>query len=250
MSKYQRLAIGLLTCVSACTPGALSYQQLAPVKDPRTLTLDDLFRANDSTHKVPVPVGARLLAVVNTDSTIASLALYEYDDLFVLQIYVYNNASRPFSLNPTELVLMDGNRTTFRRLPAHEAANLYATRVRGIPTYEPKYTYVINATTQATLRTYGNTGTYNAQTQGTITPVADPYNALGYSIGAAIAASRNRKYESMASTVYQLGFGESSAAPAKTGGIGAVYWLKRRDAARPVILRFGASGYELRFAVR
>ena len=250
MRNHLPCLIGLSICLAACTPGALSYQQLAPVKDPRTVTLDDLFRANDTTHKAPVPLGSRLLAVVNTDSVIASLALYEYDDIFALQIYVYNNSSLPFNMNPTDIILMDGNRTIFRRLAAHEAANLYASRVRGIPAYQPKYTYQINATTQATLRTYGNTGTYNSRTQGTVTPVEDPYNALGYSIGAAIAASRNRKYQGMAATIYQLGFGESSAAPAKTGGIGAVYWLKRQGATRPVILRFGVSRYELRFAIQ
>lgn len=247
MTTRSMILAGIAGVVVACTPSGLTYRQLAPVKEPTTLTLDELFRLSDTTKKAKPPLGSQLLAIVNTDSVVASLALYEYDDIFALQIYVYNNSSKDFNLNPAGLILMDKNRTTFRRLAAHEAANLYGSRVRGIPAYQPKYTYQLDATTYGTFRTYGNTGTYNARTQGTVTRTEDPYNALGYSIGAAIAASYNRKYQGMAATVYQLGFGETSSAPAKTGGIGAVYWLKRPGSPRPVMIRFSASGYELRF---
>jgi hypothetical protein len=226
------LVSGALTLAIACTPAGLTYRQLAPMKGDRVLTLEDLFRATDTTHRAKPPAGSNLLAVLNTDSAVASVSLYEYDDMFAVQLYVYNNSSRPFGLDPADIYLLDGNRTAFRRLAAHEAANLDAPRVRGIPAYQPKYTYQLNATTYGTVRTYGNTGTYSAQTQGTVTPVEDPYNALGYSIGAAIAASYNRKYQGMAAAVYNFGLGETSSAPPKAGGTGAIYWLKRPNAGR------------------
>lgn len=222
-------------------------RQLAPVPDASTITLDAALRAMDTTRRVQPPQSARLTAIVPGDSALGAVTMFEYDEMFVLQIQLYNNSSRAFNMDPKELILMDGSRVAFMRLQTHEASNLFAGRVVGIPRYEPKYSYEFTATTYGTLQTNGNLTYLNAQTQGEIRRVEDPYDALGYSIGAAIAANRNKKYQSMASTIYQLGLGESSTVAAKTGGIGAVYWLRREPFAWPLILRFGGSGYEVRF---
>jgi hypothetical protein len=237
----------VLAVVTACTPPGLQYRQLAPVPDPNTLTLDNLVRAMDSTGQVKPDPSSHLTVVVNTDSAIGTLTVFEYDDIIALQVYLYNNSSQPFGMDPSGLVLMDGNRTAFRQLATHEAANLYASRVQGIPPYQPKYTYEFSSNTYGTAQVYGNTAHYSSQTAGSVRAVEDPYNALGYSIGAAIAQSYNRKYQGMASTIYSLGVGQHSSVSSKSGGYGAVYWLKRKDWRPPLILRFAESGYEVRF---
>lgn len=231
----------------ACTPAGLKYRQLTPVPSPSTVTVADLFNHADSATRAQKPENAEMLAYVSTDSAVGSLALYEYDDIFVLQVYLYNGSSLPFRMDPSQLVLMDANRTAFRQLATHEAANLFAGRIRGVPPYQPKYSYQFQSTTQGSLRTYGNTGYYNSTTQGNVQAVEDPYHALGYNLGAAIAADRNKKYQAMANTLYEIGLGQSSSVAPKTGGVGAIYWMKRPNWSAPVMLRFGQSGYEVQF---
>ncbi len=142
---------------------------------------------------------------------------------------------------------MDGSRIAFRQLQPHEAANIYAARITNIPPYQPKYTYDVQSSTQGYLYAYGNYGYYSGTTQTTVTPREDPYNALGYSIGAAIAQGRNKKFSNMAGTLYAVGLVEGSSIPGKTGAHGGVYWLKRAVWPAPLILRFAQSGYEIKF---
>ncbi len=239
--------MAMLVGTAACTPASLRYRQLAPVPAQGTTTLDELLRTADTTGHYRSDSSARRQAVVFTDSAMGTLAVFEYEDLLVLQIYLYNNADGPFGMDPVGITMMDGNRTAFRRLATHEAANIYASRVTGIPPYQPKYTYEFRSTTTGTLRAQGNMAYYNGQTSGSVTPVEDPYNALGYSIGAAIAQSRNAKYLNMASALYAIGLGQTSTIEGQTGGVGAVYFLKPPGWQRPAIVRFKASGYEVRF---
>lgn len=125
---------------SACTPPGLSMRQLAPVPEPSTIILDAALRAMDTTGRVKPLASARLTAIVPGDSAMGAVTMFEYDEMFVLQIQLYNNSSRPFNMDPKELILMDGARIAFMRLQTHEASNLFAGRVVGIPRYEPKYT--------------------------------------------------------------------------------------------------------------
>jgi hypothetical protein len=243
----KRLVVGLLLGVAACTPSSLHLAELSPVRDSTVMTAADLFASADSATNAKAPADAAQIIIVQGDSAIAAMAIYELPDIFWADIYVYNGGSRPYTLNPSQLILMDVVRTVFRPLSPDEAANIYVAKMRGIPRYQPKYIYDVQSSSQGYLSAYGNYGYYNGRTQTTVTQREDPYNALGYSIGAAIARHRNAKLGNMAGTLYTIGFVEGSSVPAKAGARGGVYWLKRVGWSGPLILRFAQSGYEVRF---
>jgi hypothetical protein len=233
----------------ACTPSSLTWQQLSPVRDSTVITAAQLYARTDATTRAKAPANAdKILIIPGGDSLIAAISIYELEDIFWLDAYVYNGLSTPYVVNPSQLVLLDGTRQVFRPLQPHEAANIYMGRVTNIPPYQPKYTYDVQSSTQGYLYAYGNYGTYTGTTQTTVTPREDPYNSLGYSIGAAIAAGRNKKFRNMAGTLYSVGFVEGSSIPSQAGARGGVYWLKRPHWQGPLILRFLPSGYEVRFS--
>ncbi|HET7584656.1 MAG TPA: hypothetical protein VFK13_07110 [Gemmatimonadaceae bacterium] len=236
--------------LGGCASGGFTFQQLAPMHGPGVLTAADLYATADSATRAHEPANAPEIIIVTADSVFAAISLYELHDIFWADIYVYNGGSQPFLINPSQLTLMDGTRTAFRELRPDEAANMYASQMRGIPPYQPKYTYSAQSSTQGYLQAYGNYAYYNATTRTTVTRTEDPYYALGYSIGAAIARERNAKLTRMASTLYTVGFVEGSSIPGKTGARGGVYWLKRATWPGPLILRFAQSEYEVKFAPR
>jgi len=190
------------------------------------------------------------MVVVMSDSVMAALSIYEMEDIFILDVYIQNFGAAPFSLSPSQVILMDGNRIMLLQLAPDEAANMYLSRVRNIPRYRPKYTYDVDTATQGYLQLYGNQATYSETSQTTVTPVEDPYNKLGYSIGSAIAASRNKKYQEWAAGVYSFGLVEGTQLPGRVGSRGAVYWRKRANWTSPLILRFTQTDYEIQFTPR
>jgi hypothetical protein len=235
MARASRLVLALLA--SACgTPSALQFAELTPTPQPGLSTAKDLYANTAPEVKAKAPINAADIAIVSGDGVIGAFTLYELRDIIWLDVYVYNNHNQGFLIGPSSVVLLDGNRTALRQLAPHEAANIYLGQVTGIPPYQG-YAYTSGQYTRIT-----------AQTQGTVTPREDPYNALGYSIGAAIAASRNRKFRNMAGTLYTVGFVANSSVPAKAGARGGIYWLKPRNWVAPLILRFTGTGYEVRFA--
>lgn len=242
---------GLLvpTLLGACTPGALSLQQLSPVHDANVTTASDLYARADSTTRAAAPPNASQVVILHSDSVTAALSFYELKDIFWVDVYIYNAGSTAFVIYPSQLVLMDASRIAFRELRPDEAANIYRSQVTNIPPYQPKYTYDVQTSTQGYVTAFGNSAYYTENSQSTVTPQEDPYNALGYSIGASIAESRNRKFLNMASTLYNVGFVEGSSIPGKTGAHGGIYWLKQGGWTPPVILRFTQSDYEVRFLV-
>lgn len=243
------MATSAILVLAACTPGSLRFAELTPVRDSSLITAADLFATADSATKTKEPPNSSQILIVSGDSLIAAILIYELPDIYWADIYVYNGGSQPYIVNPSQLVLMDGVRTGFRPLRPDEAANIYIAQTTGIPPYQPKYVYDVQSSTQGYLSVYGNYGYYSGTTQTTVTQREDPYNALGYSIGAAIARNRNAKLTNMAGALYATGFVEGSAIPAKTGARGGVFWLRRPDAPPPLILRFAQSGYEVKFTL-
>lgn len=237
--------VALLVCAEGCTPGALKWHELAPARDTGVVTAADLFATADSATRARKPANAANVLVLRSDSVAAAIVIEEMEDIFLVNIYIYNNSSRPYVINPSQFVLMDGVRTAFRPLQPHEAANLFSTRVAAIAPYQPKYTYNVQSSTQGYV---SPSGSYAATTQTTVTPQEDPYNALGYTLGAAIAANRNKQFANMAGALYSAGFVEGTSIPAKAGAQGGMYWLKRADWPMPLILRLVQSGREIRFA--
>jgi len=231
-TRCARFLVVTTVSLAGCTPSSLQFAQLSPVHDSTVVTAADLFARADSATKAKAPATAAQILIVHADSVIGAIAIYELPDIFWADIYIYNGGSQPYTVNPSQLILMDAVRTVFRPLG---------------PPYQPKYIYDVQSSTQGYLYAYGNYGYYNGTTQTTVTQREDPYNALGYSIGAAIARHRNAKLGNMAGTLYTIGFVEGSSVPAKAGARGGVYWLKRVNWSGPLILRFAQSSYEVRF---
>lgn len=236
------------TALGACTPSSLKFSELAPLPGPSVITAHQLYTSADSATRAKEPPNSSQILIVSGDSVIAAVLLYELQDIYWADIYVYNGGSQPYTVNPSQLVLMDGDRTIFRPLKPDEAANIYIAQTRGIPPYQPKYIYDVQSSSQGYLSMYGDYGYYSGTTQTTVTQREDPYNALGYSIGAAIARHRNAKLTNMAGALYTTGFVEGSTIPAKAGARGGVFWLRRPGASLPLILRFAQSGYEVKFS--
>jgi len=237
----------LCAAQAACTPSSLTFSELAPVPAPSVVTAHQLFAAADSATRTKEPPNSSQILIVTGDSIIAAVLLYELPDIYWADIYVYNGGSQPYTVNASQLVLMDAGRTMLRPLRPDEAANIYIAQTRGIPPYQPKYIYDVQSSSQGYLSMYGNYGYYSGTTQTTVTQREDPYNALGYSIGAAIARNRNAKLTNMAGALYATGFVEGSSIPAKTGARGGVFWLRRPGSPLPLILRCAQSGYEVTF---
>jgi hypothetical protein len=229
------------------TPSALKIYQLSPVKTAEVTTAEDLFAKSDSAARAKGPQNAKDIVIVNKDNIRVALSLYELKDIIWLEVYVYNDGSEPFVINASDLVLMDGNRLGLRRIIPHEAANIYLAKMTGIPPYQPKYVYEVQSSTTGYIY---SSGRYTAQTRSTITKKENPYSGFGYAIGAAITASRNKKFRNLASTLYSVGFVENSSIPGKTGGYGGVFWLKPKYWTPPLILRFATSGYEVSFKLK
>ncbi|HXG06054.1 MAG TPA: hypothetical protein VNI77_01860 [Nitrososphaera sp.] len=226
-----------------CSPSALELIQLRPQKAENVYTLQDLLSLDTNLAK-NIPPNADKILMLGGDSVIAALSLYEMEDIFWLDIYLYNGTGAPYYLDPEQFVLMDGSRMFFRRLEPHEAANIFADRVTNIPAYQPKYTYDVRTATTGYIHSYGY---YSGYSTTTVTKKEDPYHALGYNIGAAIAASRNKKYMNMAGTIYSTGLVAGASIPSTTTGYGGIFWLKRLSYPQPLKLRLANTGYEVEF---
>jgi hypothetical protein len=243
-----RRVLFILLCVIGvsavgCMPSALKLTQLSPQKAENVYTLQDLLY-RDTTLAKNIPPNADEILMLGGDSVIAALSLYEMEDIFWLDIYLYNGTATPYHLDPNQFVLMDASRMFFRRLKPDQAANIFASRVTNIPPYQPKYVYDVRTATTGYFNSYGY---YSGYSTTTVTQREDPYNALGYNLGAAITASRNKKYMSMANMLYSTGLVSGSSIPSKTAGYGGIFWLKRRVYSQPIRLRLANTGYEVEF---
>ncbi len=231
------LFIGLMALASAaCTPGGVKYLPLHPVPDSSVVTADRVIPLIEGVDTATLDVEAlRHIVVLATDSIAAAFALFEFRDLYYLDLYVYNGQRAALDLSLESLILLDANRMQARRLQPHQAANVFLAEVRGATPYQPKYTYYVNT------YTYGNysTSTVYAQEDGAA--------ALGYAIGSAIRRKRNRKLREMADALYALGLVDGTVVAADaTLRVGAC-WARTGAETYPLRLRFTGNGYEINF---
>lgn len=251
MKTYRFLFVPLcLITLAACTPKVVKMNMLAPVKADGVYTLGDLYAAQKPEERGrPVPYMSNMVVVEDQNLTIA-VTMYELKELFWAQFEVYNPNDDNYVINSDDFLLLDGKRTAFRKAAPDEAANLFLSKVSGIPpfTYTPKYSYSAYSTTSGYVTKNGYLYA-NTQTTGTIEE--DQWNKtgqqLGYALGAAMIAAANKKLKNMASSIYQTGLIQNSEIPAKTGAKGGVYWLRPKFYASPLILRVQSTGKEYSF---
>jgi hypothetical protein len=236
--------------LSACTPKVVVMRMMAPAKQEGVQTVGDLYAAQKPEERGrPIPNMSNIVIVEDENLAIA-VTMYELKELFWAEFNIYNSNDDDYIVNSDDFLLLDGNRTLFRKAAPDEAANLFLSKVSGIPpfTYTPKYNFRAYSTTSGYVT---NNGYLYANTQTTGTIEEDQMNLagqqLGYAIGAAMIAAANKKLQNMAATVYQTGLIQSSEIPAKTGAKGGVYWLRPKVYTSPLILRVLSTGKEYRF---
>ncbi|MBE3125209.1 MAG: hypothetical protein IMZ57_06080 [Acidobacteria bacterium] len=247
------LFILIVLFLSACTPKVVVMKIMAPVKQEGAYTVADLYAAQKPGERAPawrpVPNMSNMIVIEDQNLAIA-VTMYELKELFWAQFNIYNSNDDNYVIDPSDFLLLDGNRTAFHKAAPDEAANLFLSKVSGIPpfVYQPKYIYSANSTTSGYLT---NSGHLYANTQTTGTIEEDQMNKagqeLGYALGAGIIASQNKKLQNMAAAVFQTGLVENSEIPAKTGAKGGIYWLKPKTYVSPLILRVQSSGKEYAF---
>ena len=240
------LSVLIAMLVTACTPASVNRYQLIPVRNQNVATIEDV--GTDAYSLVPTtgPRSAyRNTVVLQLDDFMIGFSLYELKNLVWLDVVVQNKGDTPFIINPSEFILMDSNRFAFNRLEPHAAANIFRAQVAGIPPYTPKYNYYVQATTSGYVSSSGN---FSAQTNARVTQEEDPYNELGYALGAAIVASANRKLINMAARIYSIGLVDGAATPAMVNSLGGIYWQKPKIASRLFILRWASMDYEVSFS--
>ncbi len=251
MKKRDITVLGFVVLfLSACTPKVVQLNMLAPVKAEGVYTVHDLWTAKKPEERGPLAPNAGKMVIIEDENLAIVVSMYELKELLWAQFEIYNNNDENYTINSDDFLLLDANRTAFRKAAPDEAANLFLSKVTGIPpfVYQPKYIYTANSTTSGYIT---SSGYLYANTQTTGTAEEDQWNKagqeLGYALGAAIIASQNKKLQSMAATVYQTGLVQNSEIPAKTGSKGGVYWLKPMTYVSPLILRVQSSGKEYRF---
>lgn len=251
MNKRDLMVLGLVVLfLSACTPKVVKMNMLAPVKTDGVYSLLDLWSAQKPEERGRLVPNAGKMVVIEDENLAIAVSVYELKDLFWAQFEIYNNNDDNYTINSDDFLLLDGNRTAFRKAAPDEAANLFLSKVSGIPpfVYQPKYIYTAQTTTTGYITNSGYLYA-NSQTKGTVEE--DQMNKagqqLGYALGAAIIASQNKKLQNMAAAMYQTGLVRDSEIPAKTGTRGGVYWLKPKTYVSPLILRIQSSGKEYAF---
>lgn len=248
------LASSLLLCtMAACSPGVMKYRTLCPAPASDVMLARELFAYGDSNDFTPdqrKKLGRTV--VVMGDSVALCLTLHEYPEVVALEVGAFNLRNDPWAISPSAFVLLDGARTMQRQIAPHEAANMAVAHLNAIPAYQPKYIYDANTTISGSISTqyYGNYAQshLNANARTTVTRREDPWNALGWSIGAALAEAENNKLQDFAGALYTWGLVEDTQVVGRSNLQGLVYWLNNKEKLYPLILRIPTINYE--FAVQ
>ena len=235
----------LLSVLTSCAPGVLNFTRLKPVKAPGVMTLQDFVSADSSLLR-RAPPNAREILMLGEDSVSMALSLYEFPDILWLDMYVQNRRSKAYIINSDHVILMDADRVAFKRLAPHEAANIYQNKLSTIPLFLPKNVYDVGIATTGYLDWSGYS---RAQSYKVPRALQDPYSALGYNVGAAVAQRANRKLLDLAGVIYSTGFVEGASIPATAAGFGGLFWLKRENYFGPVRLRIAYTGHEVEFRI-
>ena len=237
------LQVFLLGLLCGCAPGAFEFIQLEPVKAPGVMTLQDFVSADTSLLR-RAPRNARQILMLGEDSVSMALSLYECPDILWLDVYVQNRGSGVYNINPDHVVLTDADRVAFKRLAPHEAANIYKSKLSTTPLYMPKSAYDVGSATTGYLDWSGPS---RLQAYKVPRALQDPYGALGFNVGVAMAQKANRRLLDLASVMYSTGFVAGASIPPATAGFGGIYWLKREDFHGPLRLRIAYTVHEVEF---
>lgn len=168
------------------------------------------------------------IAVLSSDSLAAVLSLHQYPSLLYLDVWFYNGTSEALPLSPDIAVLVDGTKMQFRRLAPHEAANLFAGQIRGIPPYQPKTSYRVDT------YQYGN---YSSSTVTPYTDMSESMAQLGYAIGSAIRQKKNEQLANAAAVIYEQGLVEGTEVAPDASIRFGIFWLNKKSPAYPLELR-------------
>ncbi|MFO7715089.1 hypothetical protein [Desulfosarcina sp.] len=231
----------LCLAVCGCTPAAIKYSVLTPNPGDGLQLCSELARTLEGVDAASLDMQALSYSVMGlADSTVWSFTAAEYEDLLVVDVYVYNLGHGEASIDPSELVLVDGNRLQMKRLEPSEAANLLLAQTKGAaPLMPQKYSYT------AATRFVGD----SAYT--TITPHADPYTDLGNSLialGNSMAAEQNQKLMSLARWFYDAGLIDGTTIASDAAFRGLVYWQNTPLKGYPLELRLARYNWRVCFA--
>jgi len=106
--------------------------------------------------------------------------------------------------------------------------------VSEIPAYVPKYNYEVASETRGSLTMYDYgtgyySGSYNSTTESEVTAKEDPWNKLGWSIGAAITEHNNKHFLATADYFYTSGLIPTKIPPI-TAVSGLILWRNQVSA--------------------
>jgi len=225
----------LTILLGACTPSAVKYVTLTPRPETGATVLAELMSPLGADTLDYDMSSARKIAAVVGDSAVMALALVEFEDLLVVNIYTFNNSTRTLTLDPALFSLVDGNKNQMRRLEPHEAANVFLAKTQGIPAYQPKYNY------------YVTTYNYGSYSSSTVTSSESVGRQLGYALAASIVRKRNQKLADRAGSVYATGLVPGTDIEPDAGLMVSVCWLNNPSKRYPLRLRIPSIGTEVLF---
>lgn len=186
------------------------------------------------------------------DSVRIFVRLDEYVDLIEAHVEMSNNTNTRFTVVPDMFVLLDGSRLALVPIDASVVANDLLAHISAVPAYRPKYNYTVQSSVNGTANTQYLGGgqyytTYGGSGTSTVTAREDPYNALGYALGAYLVQAANEEVEACARRVYEEGIGNGAALSGRSRAAFTVYWRNRIDKVYPLRFLIKDANIELEF---
>jgi hypothetical protein len=220
-----------------CTPGAVQSIRLTPSATCEYPRGEKFVEAEAAGNEVQEQYVDTITA--GGDSLRIFVGLHEFPDYIEANVEIVNTSRTDFTFTPGNFALLDGSRMAFLPVEASVVANEMLLNINEIPAYQPKYNYYVQSSAYGTANTqYLGGGQYHTTYSGTgtstVTAQEDPYNALGYSIGALFAEAANDKVRACARKVYERGIGISADLMARSRGAFNVYWRNRTGKTYPV----------------
>lgn len=240
------LAAMLASC--ATTPSSLEEAMLAPRPAPaggELLTFDEIVPQLDvDPDEMDMESLSRTVVLGGRegDSLVATVSLWEYDPVLYLDVWLYNMSGQSITVGPGMAQLVDATKTQFRQLEPHEAAQIYASQVEGVPPYEsvfePKTKYEVSG------YSYGN---YTQATVREVPTAEESGRRLGYAIGAMIRRKQNEQLRNAAANLYSHGLVPGTEVGPDAALRFGIYWLNRVRKSYPLELRLLDSAVEIRY---
>lgn len=242
------LAVILLAGACATTPDSLEETMLSPrpaASGDGLVTFDEVVPHLD-VDRSELDMDALSRTVVlggrEGDSLVATLALYEYEPILYLDVWLYNSSTQDVTVGPEMAQLVDASKMQFRQLEPHRAAQIYASQVEGVPPYEavfePKTKY------EVTGYTYGN---YTEATVREVPTAEESGRRLGYAIGSIIRQKQNEQLRNAAAYIYSRGLVPGTEIGPDSALRFGILWLNRARKSYPLELRLLESTIEIGF---